>query len=122
MKTRVIRIIIVLMVVLYPFLGSSCSDILNSLSGGDIAGTWSLVSNTGSDHDVCPGEIATFPSSSSGTADLKCPNGQTIQRPYSVSNTTLSYTSTNVSYTITSVTSTKLVLTNSARTLTYAKQ
>ncbi len=99
-----LRIIVLLSIVSLPFLGSDCNEILNNnnnqdpCTGGDITGTWTLIYNSGTLLDICPGETVNFPNNSGGTATLTCPNQSGIQRNYTVSGQTLTYTETSIQY------------------------
>ena len=108
---------------LLPLIG--CKDDIFSDSSDDISGTWRLYYNSGILHDVCPGEVVTFPSNTGGIAVLKCPNEDSLSRHYTVSGSTLTYTETGVSYTITGLSSTDLQLegtgSSQGRYLYYSK-
>jgi len=97
-----IRTIILLVLISLPFIASDCANsILGGGTGGDVKGQWQLNQVQGNLQDVCLGEIASFPSSTSGTATLTCPNQAPISRTYTVSNNVLTY-QTGVAYNITS--------------------
>ncbi len=119
-----IRIITILMLISLPFLGSDCEEILNPVNPtGQIQGSWTYVYNAGTIRDICPGETVSFPSNSGGTATLKCPEQNPIDRNYSVSGSTLTYTASNMQYAISFTQSNELVLsgTNNSRILYYAR-
>ena len=102
-KVVTIRIITVLFLVSLPLLGSDCEDIINQINQdpcttGDVTGNWTLIYNSGTLLDVCPGETVSFPNNSSGTATLTCPNQNPIQRTYSISNQTITYNETSIQY------------------------
>lgn len=121
-KVVTIRIITVLMLVSLPFLGSDCEDVIKQLNPtGQIQGSWTLIYNAGTTLDICPGENVTFPSNSGGTATLKCPEQPPIDRNYSVSGSTMTYTSTSIQYSVSFTTNNELVLTgiNNNRLLYY---
>ena len=124
-KTYSLRIITALMLISLPFLGSDCEDILNEISDptGDITGNWTLIYNAGTTLDICPGETVYFPSAAGGTAQLLCPGGTEIQRNYSVSGSTLTYTASNIEYSISYTQNNELVMTgiNNNRILYYSK-
>jgi hypothetical protein len=112
LKFPILRTITVLMILSLPFLGSDCEDVINQLNTttGEITGTWKLIYNEGSLHDICPGETVHFPSTTGGTATLQCPNQQPITRNYTVSGTILTYTASNVQYEIRFTQDNELVL------------
>ncbi|MEO8513070.1 MAG: hypothetical protein ABI543_05900 [Ignavibacteria bacterium] len=124
-KVVTIRIITVLFLASLPFLGSDCEDVINQINNpatGTLQGNWTLIYNAGTTLDICPGEMVSFPSNTGGTADLQCPeNSNVIQRDYSVSGTTLTYTSSNVQYAVSFTQNNELVLTgiNNNRLLYY---
>lgn len=102
-KFVALRVITVMAIVMLPFLGSDCNEILNQnnpqpCTGGDITGNWTLIYNSGTLLDICPGETVNFPNNSGGTATLTCPNQSGIQRTYTVSGQTLTYTETSIQY------------------------
>lgn len=123
-KVVTIRIITALMLVSLPFLGSDCEDVINQLNPptGTIQGSWTLIYNAGTTLDICPGETVSYPSNAGGTATLKCPDQNSIDRDYSVSGSTLTYTSSGVSYTVSFTSNNELVLTgsNNNRILYYS--
>jgi len=111
LKFSIMRTITVLMVLSLPFLGSDCEDIINQINTSQsIVGSWKLIFNEGSLHDICPGETVNFPSTSGGTATLQCPNQSPITRNYTVSGTTLEYTASGVQYEISFTQANELVL------------
>jgi len=87
-----------------------------------ITGRWVLVYAQGT-LDICPGEIVLFPNNTGGTAELTCPNQNTIYRQYTVNGSTLTYTTSGVRYSISFNQNSYLVLTgiNLNRTLYYDK-
>jgi hypothetical protein len=121
-KTYYMRILILLILFSYPFLGSDCNNnVIGGGNNGNIVGNWQLAYMTGYLQDVCYNEIVDF--QSNGTVTLQCPGEQSISRTYSISNNVLTY-STGVQYDITTLTNTTLVLeglNNLGRTLTYTK-
>lgn len=121
-KTYYMRVLILLILSSYPFLGSDCNNnIIGGGNNGNIVGNWQLTYMTGYLQDVCFNEIVNF--QANGTAILQCPGEQPISRTYTVSNNVLTY-STGVQYDITTLTNTTLVLqgsNNVGRTLTYSK-
>lgn len=121
-KTYFMRILILLILLSYPFLGSDCNNnVIGGGNNGNIVGTWKLSYMTGYLQDVCFNEIVNY--QSNGTVTLQCPGEQSISRTYTVSNNVLSY-STGVQYDITTLTNTTLVLeglNNLGRTLTYTR-
>lgn len=123
-KIVTIRIITVLFLASLPFLGSDCEDVLNVITQptGNIQGSWTLIYNAGTTLDICPGETVQYPSSTGGTATLQCPNQSSIDRDYSVSGSTLTYTSSGMQYTYSFTTDNQLVLTgiNNNRLLYYS--
>ncbi|KXK43572.1 MAG: hypothetical protein UZ05_CHB002002806 [Chlorobi bacterium OLB5] len=122
-KIYVIRIITVLMLVSLPFLGSDCEDIINQINTptGTLQGNWTLIYNAGTLMDICPGEKVTFPNNSSGTATLTCPGQTPIDRNYTVSGSTLTYSASGIEYSISFTQENQLVLTgiNNNRILYY---
>jgi hypothetical protein len=125
-KTLSLRLITALMLVSLTLVGSDCEDIINQIGGptGDITGQWQLIYNAGTTNDICPGETVNFPSSSSGTATLTCPNVTPITRNYTISGSTLTYTATSVEYQVQFTQNNELVLTgiNNNRILYYSQQ
>lgn len=104
-KVVTIRIITALMLVSLTFAGSDCEDLINQVTqepctGGDITGNWTFIYNAGTTLDICPGEVVNFPNNSGGTATLQCPNQTAINRNYTVSGQTLTYTDSSVEYQI----------------------
>ncbi|HAX48262.1 MAG TPA: hypothetical protein PK605_06490 [Ignavibacteria bacterium] len=102
-KVVTIRIITALMLVSLTLVGSDCEDFINQINqepctGGDITGTWTYIYNSGTTLDICPGEVVSFPNNSGGTATLTCPNQSAINRNYTVSGQTLTYTDTSIEY------------------------
>lgn len=79
------------------FVGSSCNEILDAISGnsGDVVGTWDLNEQGGAQYDVCAQERVQF---STSQATLTCPGSSPITRNYTVSNGVLTYTETAVRY------------------------
>jgi len=130
MKTKYrsvsLRLLTVLMLLSLPLIGTDCEDIINQLGEptGDITGTWQLIYNAGTTNDICPGETVNFPSATSGTAELTCPNLTPITRNYTISGSTLTYTSTSVEYQVQFTQNNELVLTgiNNNRILYYSQQ
>ncbi len=123
-KVVTIRIITVLMLVSLPFLGSDCEDIINQIAPatGNIQGNWTLIYNAGTTLDICPGETVSYPNNTGGTATLQCPeNTISIQRDYTVSGSTMTYTSSNIQYSVSFTSNNELVLTgiNNNRLLYY---
>jgi hypothetical protein len=118
-----IKLITALILIYLMFNGSNCSEVVNNPPvTQDITGTWKLNFSQGSLNDICPGENVNF--QSNGIAILTCPNRPPINRNYSVSGNTLTYTETNVKYTIQlSNNNSFLTLTgiNNNRILTYSK-
>jgi hypothetical protein len=109
LKSNLIKTLLVLGLIALPLSGSDCEKTLTGASGS-IEGTWRLVYNSGSNHDICPGEIVNF--QSNGVANLRCPPySQSINRNYTVTNGYLTYTETGVEYRIDNVTSKELQLT-----------
>lgn len=123
-KYSYIRTVIVLVLISLPFIASDCANsILGGGNTGDVKGTWQLNEIQGNLQDVCLGEIASFPSTTGGTASLTCPNSNPLSRLYSVSNNVLTYSETGVAYNINSDGST-LTLTGAnslGRILIYSK-
>lgn len=126
-KVVTIRIITALMLVSLTLVGSDCEDIINQVtqdpcSAGDISGNWTYIYNTGTLHDICPGETVNFPNNTGGTATLTCPYQTGIERTYTVSGQTLTYTETSVQYQICFDGDGNLVLKglNTDRTLYYS--
>lgn len=103
------------------FVGAQCEDILNSLVGGEVVGTWQLQRQEGASQDICNGEVVEF--REDGTAFLQCPGQSTITRSYTLSSGVLTFTSTGVEYTVTNPTNSTLVLDgrNVSRKLEYTK-
>ena len=102
-KVVTIRIITALMLVSLTLVGSDCEDFINQINqepctGGDITGTWTYIYHSGTTLDICPGEVVSFPNNSGGTATLTCPNQSAINRNYTVSGQTLTYTDTSIEY------------------------
>lgn len=82
-----------------PFLGSDCEDIINQINNtGDITGEWTLIYNSGSTNDICPGETANF--QSNGIATLTCPFQSPVDRNYTYTSNTLTYTASGMAYTV----------------------
>jgi hypothetical protein len=83
------------------------------------------VYNSGTLHDICPGETVRYPNNSGGIAELQCPNQNSIMRDYTVSNSILTYTQTGAEYTIVSITTSTLQLEGmgsaSGRYLNYSR-
>ena len=126
-KVVTIRIITALMLVSLTLVGSDCEDIINQVtqdpcSAGDISGNWTYIYNTGTLHDICPGETVNFPNNTGGTATLTCPYQTGIERLYTVSGDVLTYTETSTEYNISYDDQCNLVLTgiNNARILYYS--
>lgn len=123
-KVVTIRIITALMLVSLTLVGSDCEDIINQISQptGDITGNWTLIYNAGTLLDICPGETVNFPNASGGDATLTCPNQTGINRTYSVSGSTLTYTASGVEYNVGFTQNNELVLTgiNNNRILYYS--
>ncbi len=108
LKSNLVKSLLVLGLIALPLSGSDCQQVLTG-SSGSIEGTWKLVYNSGSEHDICPGEVVNF--QSNGIAILQCPPyNQTINRNYTVSNGILSYTETGMEYRIDNVTNYELQL------------
>lgn len=130
MNLKIFRSLILLLLLIPPFVGSDCTDLLEqqvTCNGGDISGNWVLINHSGSNHDVCPGEIVLFPSNTGGSATLQCPNSIPTTKDYTVSNATLTYTSSGVKYCIQKATDTLIISStnlssSNSRTLTYFKQ
>jgi hypothetical protein len=123
-KIVTIRIITVLFLASLPFLGSDCEDVLNVITQpptGNIQGSWTLIYNAGTTLDICPGETVSYPSSSGGTATLQCPDQSAVDRDYTVSGSTLTYTSSGMQYEVSFTQDSQLVLSgvNNNRLLYY---
>jgi hypothetical protein len=120
-RGKIIKTVFVLFLISLPFIGSDCSeDIFNNPGTGDIKGSWRLVYNAGTNHDICSGEEVTF--NNNGQATLKCPpNTNTITRLYTVSNNQLTYTETGIVYDIEALTANELQLSGSGRYLYYIR-
>lgn len=123
-KIVTIRIITVLFLAALPFLGSDCEDVINVITQpptGNIQGSWTLIYNAGTTLDICPGETVTYPNQTGGTATLQCPNQNAIDRDYTVSGATLTYTSSGMQYEVSFTQNNELVLTgvNNNRLLYY---
>ncbi|HEY3250661.1 MAG TPA: hypothetical protein VGK25_06040 [Ignavibacteria bacterium] len=105
-----LRSFFVLLVISLSFIGSDCDKtIISGGTTGDITGQWRLIYNAGTLNDICAGERVNF--QSNGVANLTCPgNGQSIQRNYTVSGSTLTYTETNIQYRIVTLNNTDLEL------------
>ncbi len=123
-KIVTIRIITIIMLICLPFLGSDCEDLINQISPptGSIEGNWTLIYNSGTTLDVCPGEKVSYPSSTGGTATLTCPDQTPVDRSYSVSGSTLTYTASNMQYEVSFTSNSELVLSgiNNNRQLYYS--
>lgn len=97
LKYKVLKFILLLTLLWFPFMGSDCAkDILSNST--TLVGKWQLVKMLGNTQDVCLGEVADF--QSSGTAVLTCPGATAIQRPYTYTNSILTYTQNSLSYTV----------------------
>jgi hypothetical protein len=122
LKSNLIKTLLVLGLIALPLSGSDCQQVLTG-NTGSIEGKWKLVYNSGSNHDICPGEIVNF--QTNGVANLQCPPyQQSINRNYSVSNGILTYTETGVEYRIDNVTNYDLQLSGLngiSRVLNYSK-
>jgi hypothetical protein len=128
-KGASLRILTVLLLLSLPLLGSDCEDIINQLNttctDAHIDGSWTLIYNAGTLHDICPGEILELPSPSNGTATLTCPNGTPLSRLYTIQTsgnvTNLNYTETGMNYEVTFTETCEMVLTgpNNNRILYY---
>ena len=122
LKSNLVKTLLLLGLIALPLSGSDCQQVLTG-SSGSIEGTWKLVYNSGSNHDICPGETVNF--QTNGIAILQCPPYiQTINRNYTVSNGILTYTETGVEYRIDNVTAYDLQLTSLNgvnRVLNYSK-
>ncbi|TRZ64488.1 hypothetical protein D4R20_02655 [bacterium] len=110
------------LLILFGVIGSNCNNLLDP-TAGSISGTWMLVKMEGNLQDVCLGENLEFQSSQ---AVLTCPGANPVTRPYTYTNSVLSYTTAGISYdvTFTSVNGvSKMVLTGKGieRVLTYNK-
>jgi hypothetical protein len=117
-----IRLILILMLISFPFIGTDCDEnVISESTTADIAGTWKLVYVGGNLQDICLGEIVTF--QSNGGATLQCPNKPPISRNYTISNNVLTYTQTQMKYNITELNQTTLTLegVNVGRILRYDK-
>lgn len=101
--------LLILSLLAFPFLGNECDKILET-TGGDITGNWVLVYIGGTQHDICPGEVVTFPNAANGYATLQCPYQPQITEAYLVSGGVLKYTRTGVEYYIRTLNQTELVL------------
>ena len=123
-KIVTIRIITAVMLICLPFLGSDCEDIINQLdpTPGTLQGDWTLIYNGGTTLDVCPGENVIYPSSTGGTATLTCPEQSSVDRAYTVSGSTLTYTSSGMEYEVSFTQNNELVLAgiNNNRILYYS--
>lgn len=123
-KVVTIRIITALMLVSLTLVGSDCEDVINQITQptGDITGNWTLIYNAGTLLDICPGETVNFPNASGGDATLTCPNQTGINRTYSVSGSTLTYTASGIEYNVGFTQNNELVLTgiNNNRILYYS--
>ena len=123
-KIVTIRIITIVMLTCLPFLGSDCEDIINQIAPitGELRGNWTLIYNQGGTLDVCPGEMVDYPSNTGGTATLTCPEQSPIERDYSVSGTTLTFTASGMQYEVGFTQNNELVLAglNNNRILYYA--
>lgn len=126
-KVVTIRIITALMLVSLALVGSDCEEVINQINTGGCSnpqfiGDWTYIYNAGTLRDICPGEKVNFPSSTSGTATLTCPNQTALQRLYTVAGNVLTYTETSTEYNISYDESCNLVLTgiNNNRILYYS--
>ncbi|MCX7878432.1 MAG: hypothetical protein N2510_07315 [Ignavibacteria bacterium] len=121
---KYIKTLLVISILSLPFLGSDCDDVINNISTPtDISGTWNLNFSMGNLNDVCPGETVQF--QSNGVAVLTCPGRSPVNRTYTVSGNTLTYTETNVKYSVTLENNNQnMTLTgiNVNRVLYYSKQ
>jgi len=104
-KIVAIRIITAFMLVSLTFAGADCEDFINQINeepctDGNITGTWTYIYNSGTTLDICPGEVVSFPNNTGGTATLTCPNQSAINRNYTISSQTLTYTDTSIEYQI----------------------
>lgn len=127
-KIVVIRSLTILALIALPIVGADCEDIINQIGQNPctgentVAGDWTLIYNAGTTNDICPGENLVLPSSTGGTATLKCPNELAVQRNYTLSGTTLEYTQTGAQYQVQFTESCEMVLSgiNNNRILYYA--
>lgn len=120
---KFIKTLLILCIIILPFLGSDCEDVINNVvTPVDITGTWNLNFSQGNINDICPGEVVLF--QPNGVAVLTCPGRNPINRMYSVSGNTLTYTETNVKYSIEVENNQFMTLTgiNVNRVLIYSKQ
>lgn len=97
LKHKVLKFILLLTLLWFPFSGSDC---VKDLTTGttSVIGSWELVKMLGDAQDVCLGETAVF--QESGSATLTCPNATPRQRTYTFSNDILTYTETSLSYSV----------------------
>lgn len=128
-KIALLRTFTILVLVALPILGTDCEDIINQLGNNPcsgtntIAGDWTNIYNAGTTNDICPGERVVYPNGTSGTATLTCPqNSAVVNRLYTLSGTTLTYTETGAEYSVQFTSDCQLVLTgiNNNRILYYA--
>ena len=84
-------VIIYLMISSFPFLGAQCNALVNGQIAGvdELAYTWTLVRQTGSNIDVCPGETVKF--DKNYYAYLVCPGKDTAVRKFSLNADNLTY-------------------------------
>ncbi|RPI18688.1 MAG: hypothetical protein EHM58_04260 [Ignavibacteriae bacterium] len=118
-KIHYVRTLVILLLLSLPFTGSDCEKTLTPSGDGELTGQWRLVYNSGTNHDICPGEVVTF--LSNGEAQLQCPNQLAVTRHYTVSNNSLTYTESGIEYNIVSLTANELQLSGYDRFLYYSK-
>lgn len=84
-------VIIYLIISSFPFLGTQCNTLVNGQQSGvnELAYTWTLVRQTGSNIDVCPREIVRF--DLNYYAHLVCPGQDTAVRKFSLEADNLTY-------------------------------
>jgi hypothetical protein len=84
-------VIIYLIISSFPFLGTQCNTLINGQISGvnELAYTWTLVRQTGSNIDVCPGETVKF--DKNYYARLVCPGQDTTVRKFSLESDNLTY-------------------------------
>lgn len=123
----VLRTITAMILASLTFFGSDCEDVINQINNNpcsgsnQINGNWTLIYNAGTTNDICPGENLVLPSSTGGVATLTCPNRPSVNRNYTVSNGTLTYTETNIQYSVSFTQDCQMVFTgiNNNRILYY---
>ena len=92
---KTFKFLLVLVILSISVIGAECEKLLDSITPGDVSGSWVLVKMEGNLQDICLGETANF---QSGTVTLQCPYSTAITRSYTYTSNVLTYTNSGLIY------------------------